>query len=56
MPAVSREQQRWAFAVKGATWARAHHFDQLAPGAPKRVKKRRRHGYPKSHPAARLYD
>jgi hypothetical protein len=29
MPAKSRKQQRWAFAVKGAAWARKHHFDRV---------------------------
>jgi len=38
MPAVSSQQQRWAFGVKGAAWARAHHFDN--PGKkPRKVKK-----------------
>jgi hypothetical protein len=27
MPAKSSAQRRWAFAVKGAAWARKHHFD-----------------------------
>ena len=27
MPAVSSQQRRWAFAVKGPDWARRHHFD-----------------------------
>ena len=36
MPARSRRQQRWAFAVKGPKWARKHHFDRL-----KRRKKRK---------------
>jgi hypothetical protein len=31
MPAVSSQQRRWAFAVKGATWARRHHFDTPGP-------------------------
>ena len=31
MPAVSEAQRRWAFAVKGAAWARAHHFDTKGP-------------------------
>jgi hypothetical protein len=30
MPARSRRQQRWAYAVKGAKWARKHHFNKLA--------------------------
>jgi hypothetical protein len=38
MPAKSQAQRKWAFAVKGAKWAKAHHFDN--PGKlPKRVKK-----------------
>ena len=41
MPAVSQQQRRWAFAVKGAAWAKAHHFDN--PGKlPLRKKRRRR--------------
>ena len=31
MPAVSSQQRRWAFAVKGAAWARRHHFDTPGP-------------------------
>jgi hypothetical protein len=27
MPAVSQQQRKWAFAVKGPAWARRHHFD-----------------------------
>jgi hypothetical protein len=42
MPAVSRQQQKWAFAVKGEAWARAHHFDVLATARRARHKKRRR--------------
>lgn len=46
MPAKSRQQQKWAFAVKGEKWAKAHHFDELAAGAskkkPKAKKKKRR--------------
>ncbi len=37
MPARSAAQRKWAFAVKGAKWAKAHHFD--TPGKlPARVK------------------
>ena len=37
MPAKSQAQRKWAFGVKGAKWAKAHHFDN--PGKlPKRVK------------------
>jgi hypothetical protein len=36
MPAKSRRQQRWAFAVKGAKWARKHHFDKVRRGRKKR--------------------
>ncbi len=44
MPAVSRQQQKWAFAVKGPAWAKAHHFDQLdvAKAASSKLKKRRK--------------
>jgi hypothetical protein len=31
MPAESSQQRRWAFAVKGAAWARRHHFDTPGP-------------------------
>lgn len=27
MPAKSAAQRRWAFGVKGAKWAKEHHFD-----------------------------
>ncbi len=27
MPAVSSQQRKWAFAVKGPAWAKEHHFD-----------------------------
>ena len=27
MPAVSQAQRKWAFANKGAAWAKEHHFD-----------------------------
>lgn len=27
MPAKSQQQRRWAFAVMGPRWAKAHHFD-----------------------------
>lgn len=30
MPAKSQAQRRWAFAVMGEKWARAHHFDVLS--------------------------
>lgn len=26
---VTERQRRWAFAVKGEAWARAHHFDKV---------------------------
>jgi hypothetical protein len=39
MPAKSRRQQRWAFAVKGERWARAHHFDRVRGGGKKRSKR-----------------
>jgi hypothetical protein len=31
VPAVSEQQRKWAFAVKGEKWARAHHFDNKGP-------------------------
>jgi hypothetical protein len=27
MPAESEAQRKWAFGVKGAAWAKKHHFD-----------------------------
>lgn len=36
-PARSEAQRRWAFGVKGAKWAKAHHFDNKGK-LPKRVK------------------
>jgi hypothetical protein len=39
MPAVSSQQRRWAFAVKGAAWARKHHFD--TPGSLPRYAKKK---------------
>lgn len=39
MPARSQAQRRWAFGVKGKTWARRHHFDNKGK-LPKRVKKK----------------
>ncbi len=39
MPAKSTAQRKWAFGVKGAAWAKAHHYDN--PGKlPARVKKK----------------
>jgi len=35
MPAKSEAQRRWAFAVKGAAWAKAHHFDTKGPLPPR---------------------
>ncbi len=41
MPAKSSAQRKWAFAVKGAQWAKAHHFD--TPGKlPARAGKKKR--------------
>jgi hypothetical protein len=31
VPAVSQQQREWAFAVKGAAWAKRHHFDNPGP-------------------------
>lgn len=52
MPAVSRAQQKWAFANKGEAWARKHHFDNKgklpehkaanARAAARRVKRKRK--------------
>jgi len=41
MPAKSRRQQKWAFAVKGEKWAKAHHFDKVA-GAKKKTARRKK--------------
>lgn len=41
MPAVSRQQQKWAFAVKGDAWARKHHFDNPGKNLPEHVAKKR---------------
>jgi len=41
MPARSQKQRRWAFGVKGAAWARKHHFDNKGK-LPKRVKRKTR--------------
>jgi hypothetical protein len=37
MPAKSQAQRRWAFGVKGPTWARAHGYDNKGK-LPKRSK------------------
>ena len=60
MPAKSAAQRSWAFAVKGAKWAKAHHFDTPGklparvgkrPKGRKKVKKHNRgHGYGRPHP------
>ena len=44
MPAVSEQQRKWAFAVKGEKWARAHHYDnkgKLPPHKPRNAGKRK---------------
>jgi hypothetical protein len=43
MPAKSRRQQKWAYAVKGEAWAKAHHFDKVAP-TPKKKTTRKKKG------------
>jgi hypothetical protein len=40
MPAVSEAQRKWAFANKGADWAKKHHFDNKGK-LPERVEKKR---------------
>jgi hypothetical protein len=40
MPARSQAQRRWAYGVKGAKWARRHHFNNKGK-LPARVKKRK---------------
>jgi hypothetical protein len=37
VPAVSQQQREWAYGVKGAAWARKHHFDNPGP-LPQHVK------------------
>jgi hypothetical protein len=46
MPAVSERQRRWAFGVKGAAWAREHHFDVVRAAI--KGRKRKRHGRAKA--------
>ena len=41
MPAKSQAQRKWAFAVKGKKWAKAHHFDNKGK-LPARVKGKKR--------------
>jgi hypothetical protein len=40
MPAKSQQQRKWAYANKGAAWAKKHHFDNKGK-LPKRAKKKR---------------
>ena len=40
MPARSQAQRRWAYGVKGAKWARRHHFNNKGK-LPARVRKRK---------------
>ncbi len=40
MPAKSTAQRKWAFGVKGARWAKAHHFDNRGK-LPARVRKKK---------------
>jgi len=40
MPAKSEAQRKWVYGVKGAEWAKKHHYDN--PGKlPKRVAKKK---------------
>jgi len=41
MPAKLQKQRRWAFGVKGDSWARAHHMDNKGK-LPKRAKKKKK--------------
>ena len=41
MPAVSEAQRKWAFANKGAAWAKKHHFDNKG-ALPERAAKNKR--------------
>lgn len=38
MPSHSERQRRYLFARFGKAWVEKHHFDTLAPGAPKNPK------------------
>jgi hypothetical protein len=40
MPARSQAQRKWAYAVKGAKWAKKHHFNNKGK-LPSRVRKRK---------------
>lgn len=42
MPARSRRQQQWAFAVKGEKWAKAHHFDTVKPSPKKKTVRKKK--------------
>jgi hypothetical protein len=42
MPARSHAQRKWAFGVKGAAWARRHHFNTKGKLPAKRKRKGRR--------------
>ena len=53
MPAQSEQQRKWAYGVKGAAWAKAHHFDNKGKlpkrkasnkAAAKRRIRKKRHG------------
>ena len=37
MPALSKAQQRYLYATKGAAWVHAHHFDNSTKNAPEHV-------------------
>ncbi len=41
MPAKSVAQRKWAFAVKGPKWAKAHHFDTPGPLPARAAKKKK---------------
>lgn len=41
MPAKSRKQRAWAFAVKGPAWAKRHGFDNKGK-LPKRARKKKK--------------
>lgn len=45
MPAQSRKQQRYLYAHFGSDWVHAHHFDELAKGAKKKPKRKKKSGY-----------
>ena len=42
MPAMSRAEERYLYATKGAAWVQAHHFNTPMAGLPERAPKKKR--------------